>query len=154
MANFNRLTILGNLTAEPQLSYLPSGTSVTELRMAVNRKFKKQDGQTGEECLYLDCRAMGKTAELLAQYLHKGHSVLLDGRLQLDQWTDKQGEKRSKHRMFIESFQFLQSPQQGSTAPQAAGYQSKTQPPQPRPVAAPQQAQATLDSVGEDEIPF
>lgn len=109
MANFNKIILLGNLTRDPQLSYLPSNTPVVEFGLAVNRKFKRQDGEQGEETLFIDCRAFARTAELINQYVKKGEPLFVEGRLQLDRWQDKEGNQRSKHRVFVENFQFLSS---------------------------------------------
>lgn len=107
MANYNKIILMGNLTRDPNLSYLPSNTPVVEIGMAVNRRFRKQDGEQGEETLFVDCRAFGRTAELINQYCSKGRPLFVEGRLQLDQWQDRDGNKRSKHRVFIENFQFM-----------------------------------------------
>ncbi len=109
MANYNKILLMGNLTRDPQLSYLPSNTPVVEFGLAVNRRFKRQDGEQGEETLFIDCRAFGRTAEVINQYLQKGRPIFVEGRLQLDQWQDKDGNKRSKHRVFVENFQFVDS---------------------------------------------
>ncbi|MBI1375458.1 MAG: single-stranded DNA-binding protein [Phycisphaera sp.] len=109
MANFNKILLMGNLTRDPQLSHLPSNTPVVEIGLAVNRRFRRQDGEQGEETLFVDCRAYGRTAELINQYCRKGRPLFIEGRLQLDQWNDKDGNKRSKHRVFIENFQFVDS---------------------------------------------
>jgi single-strand DNA-binding protein len=107
MANYNKIMLMGNLTRDPQLSYLPSNTPVVEIGMAVNRRFRRQDGEQGEETLFIDCRAFARTAEVINQYFHKGEPIFIEGRLQLDQWEDKDGNKRSKHRVFIEKFEFV-----------------------------------------------
>lgn len=112
MANFNKVILLGNLTRDPQLSYLPNQTPVCEIGLAVNRKWKK-DGQTREETCFVDCRCYGKSAETLQKYTLKGSPILIEGRLQLDSWEDNSGQKRSKHRVIVESFQFLGSKPQG-----------------------------------------
>jgi single-strand DNA-binding protein len=107
MANYNKVILIGNLTRDPQMSYLPSQTPVTEIGLAVNRRWRGQDGQQREETCFVDCRAYGRQAELLNQYMRKGRPLLVEGRLQLDRWEDRDGQKRSKHRVFIERFQFL-----------------------------------------------
>ncbi len=109
MANFNKIMLLGNLTRDPQLSYLPSNTPVVELGLAVNRRYRRQDGEQAEETLFVDCRAYARSAEVLNQYCRKGSQLFVEGRLQLDRWTDKEGNPRSKHRVFIENFQFIGS---------------------------------------------
>ncbi|MCK4601082.1 MAG: single-stranded DNA-binding protein, partial [Phycisphaerae bacterium] len=107
MANYNKVILMGNLTRDPQLSYLPSQTPVVEIGLAVNRKWKGQDGQKREEACFVDCRAYGKQAEVMNQYLSKGRPILIEGRLQLSSWEDKEGNKRSKLRVVVERFQFL-----------------------------------------------
>lgn len=89
------------------MSFLPSQTAVADFGLAVSRKWTGQDGQQKEETCFVDCRCFGKQAETLNKYCKKGSPLFIDGRLTLDQWNDKEGNKRSKHRITIESFQFL-----------------------------------------------
>ncbi len=107
MANFNKVILAGNLTRDPQLSYLPSNTPVVEFGLAINRKWKSQNGEMRDETCFVDCSCFGKQAETLNQYMSKGGSLLVEGRLQLQQWTAKDGTKRSKHKVIVEQFQFL-----------------------------------------------
>lgn len=109
MASFNRIILLGNLTRDPQLSYLPSQTPVVEFGLATNRRWTGSDGQQREETCFVDCRAFGKPAEILSKYLNKGRAVLIEGRLTLDQWEGPDGSKRSKHRVTVENFTFVDS---------------------------------------------
>jgi len=120
MASYNKVILMGNLTRDPQLSYLPSQTPVVEFGLAVNRKWKDQSGQPREDVCFIDCRAYGKTAETLNHYTSKGKAILIEGRLQFDQWEGKDGTKRSKHRVFVESFQFVGAPTAGGTGPRPA----------------------------------
>jgi single-strand DNA-binding protein len=114
MANgYNKVILVGNLTRDPQTSYLPSQTPVVEFGLAVNRKWKDQSGQQREDVCFIDCRAMGRIAEIIQQYLTKGKQVLIDGRLQFDSWEGKDGTKRSKHRVFVENMQMLGAPGPG-----------------------------------------
>ena len=105
--NFNRIYLGGNLTRNPELTYLPSQTAVVEFGMAVNRNWKSKDGEKKEEVCFVDCRAFGKTAENLNKYLAKGNPLFVEGRLTFDSWTAQDGSKRSKHRVTVENFQFL-----------------------------------------------
>ena len=108
MANFNQVILLGNLTRDPQLKYLPNQTPVVEFGLAVSRKFKMQNGEEREEVCFVDCSAFGKQAEVINQYCQKGKSLLVEGRLKYDTWEDKQGGgKRSKHSVVVDNFQFL-----------------------------------------------
>ncbi len=112
---------MGNLTRDPQLKQTPNNMSVAEIGLACNRKFKSKEGEMRKEVTYVDCEAWGRTAETMAKYLTKGKPVFVEGRLKLDQWQDKDGNNRSKLRVVIESFQFIDSRGgQSSTPPQAA----------------------------------
>jgi single-strand DNA-binding protein len=110
MANFNKVLLMGNLTRDPQLSYLPSQTPVVEFGIAVNRKWTSKEGQAKEDVCFVDCRAFGKTAENINKYLHKGQPLFVEGRLEYDTWTAQDGTKKSKHRIHVDTFQFIGAP--------------------------------------------
>jgi single-strand DNA-binding protein len=107
MASLNKVLLMGNLTRDPQLSYLPSQTAVVEFGMAMSRKFKKQDGSMGEDTCFVDCRMFGKRAETINKYFKKGEPIFVEGRLQFDQWQSQDGSKKSKLRVFVENFEFI-----------------------------------------------
>ena len=134
MASFNKVILMGNLTRDPQLSYLPSQTPVVEIGLAVNHRYKGQDGQTHDKVCFVDCRMFGKRAEILNQYMRKGQPLMVEGRLELDQWEAQDGSKRSKHRVFIENFTFVGGNQQqqggGGYQQQGGGYQQPQSQPQ------------------------
>ena len=138
MANYNRIILVGNLTRDPALSYLPSQTAVVDFGLAVNRKWKSQDGQQREEVLFIDCRAFGKGAEVINQYVKKGSQLLVEGRLTFDTWDGKDGTKHSKHRVTVDNFQFVGGRDEAKPQQEA---------PKPRPAAV------TTPPV-DDEIPF
>ncbi len=176
MASFNKVILLGNLTRDPQLKYLPSQTAVAEFGLACNRKFKTQSGEEREEVTFIDCTAFGRQAEIINQYCQKGRPLFIDGRLKYDSWEDKQGGgKRSKVTVVIENFQLLGGPQ-GAGGPGGGGagnagggggggYEDQSQ--RPRQSApprgnrpAPQQQSPQAEPFGdeqefkEDDIPF
>ena len=105
--NVNRVFIAGNLTREPQLSYLPSNAAVVEFGVAVNRKWRTKDGEQREEVAFIDCRAFAKTAETINQFFTKGKAIFVEGRLKFDSWDGKDGTKRSKLYMIVDQFQFV-----------------------------------------------
>ncbi len=109
MANLNKVMIIGNLTADPEVRTTPRGTSLTELRLAVNRVTGGQgEGERREETTFLDVTCWGRTGEVAAQYLAKGRPVFIEGRLQQDSWEDKQtGQRRSRIRIVAENLQLL-----------------------------------------------
>ena len=108
-ANFNKVILVGNLTRDPEVRYTPGGTAVSEIGLAVSRQwFDKNSNQRKEETTFVDVTLWARTAEVAGEYLSKGRSVLIEGRLQLDTWDDKEtGKKRSKLRVVCESMQML-----------------------------------------------
>ena len=109
MANLNKVMLIGNLTADPEVRQTPRGNSLTELRLAVNRVSSgPNDGERREETTFLDVTCWGRTGEVAAQYLSKGRPVFIEGRLQMDTWEDKQtGQRRSRIRIIAENLQLL-----------------------------------------------
>jgi len=108
MPSYNKVLLMGNLTRDVQLKSLPSGQPVAEIGLAINRKFKTKDGQDREEVTYVDCECWGPRAEVIAKYFSKGKPIFIEGRLKLDSWEDKDGQKRSKMRVVIDDFQFVE----------------------------------------------
>ncbi len=109
MASFNKVILVGNLTRDPQVRYTPGGSAVAEVGLAVNRSwFDKNSNSRKEETTFVDVTLWGRTAEVASEYLTKGRSVLIEGRLQLDQWDDKEsGQKRSKLKVVGENMTML-----------------------------------------------
>ena len=108
MGNFNKVILLGNLTRDIELRHTQSNQAVANFSIAVNRQWKDQSGQTHEEATFVDCESWGRQAEVMHQYLGKGREVMLEGRLRMDRWQDKQsGANRSKLVVVVESFQFI-----------------------------------------------
>src|SRR5215831_20058533 len=130
MANFNKVILAGNLTRDPELRYTPKGMAIAKIGLALNRTWKNEAGETKEDTTFVDVDAFGRQAEVIGQYLKKGRPILIEGRLRLDQWDDKQtGQKRSKLGVVLESFQFMDSGRgdgggdgfrRGNSAPAAA----------------------------------
>lgn len=119
MASFNKVILVGNLTRDVDLRFTPKGTAVAKLGIAVNRKWRTEAGEENEEVTFIDIDSFGKQAETLANYLKKGSPLLVEGRLKLDQWDDKQsGQKRSKLGVVLEAFQFLGGPKDGEAKPE------------------------------------
>ncbi len=155
MASFNKVIIAGNLTRDPELRYTPKGTAVARLGLAVNRSYTTESGERKEEVNFIDVEAFGRQAEVLAQYMKKGRPLLVEGRLKLDTWEDKNThQKQSKLKVVLEGFSFIDSnregqagapeaprPRQAPTAAASAGAVA----PSPEPDAPP---------VEEDDVPF
>jgi len=165
MANFNKVILAGNITRDPQVRYTPNGTAVADFGVAINRQWKGQDGQTKEEVCFIDVQAWSRTGEIITDHLGKGDPILIEGRLQMHSWQGQDGQKRTKHVVVVESFQFIgrrsQTDQSGQPRPprQPRQGQPPSQPP-PGPPPGPQQQDppaspdAPPDSFGGEDIPF
>src|SRR5271167_1251187 len=108
MASFNKVILVGNLTRDPELRYTPKGTAVAKVGLAVNRVWTNEAGEKKEDVTFVDVEVWGRTAENVGQYMRKGRPILIEGRLKLDQWDDKQtGQKKSRLGVVAETVQFL-----------------------------------------------
>ena len=150
MPNYNKVILMGNLTRDPEVKYTSGGTAIAKLGMAINRTWTNKEGQKQEETTFVDVDAFGRQAEVIRQYLKKGRPVMIEGRLKLDQWDDKQtGQKRSKLGVTLEGFQFLDSRGEGGGGGQ--GYQSDA------PAAGASSASASAPAANipeDDDVPF
>jgi single-strand DNA-binding protein len=109
MANFNRVILAGNLTKDPVLSYTPSNTALCEFGMAINRRWRDKDGNQKDDVCFVDLTSYGRQAETINQYMKKGSPMLIEGRLRFRQWTNKEGQNRSRLDVVVENFTFLGS---------------------------------------------
>lgn len=155
MASFNKVILVGNLTRDPELRYTPKGMAIAKVGLAVNRVWTSESGEKKEEVTFVDVDVFGRTAENVAQYMRKGRSILIEGRLRLDQWDDKQtGQKRSKLGVVAEIVQFLGSPT-GSSEGAAAAHRPAAAAPTAAPVAAPAaEAETDTPPPEQDDVPF
>lgn len=152
MASFNKVILLGNLTRDPEVRYTPKGSAVCDLGLAVNRQYSLENGEKREEVTYVDVVLWARLAEIAGEYLKKGRPVLIEGRLQLDSWDDKQsGQKRTKMRVVGETMQLLGSRPnagaEGDESPSGSYAKSSSKSTAPPPRAAPSERD-------DDEIPF
>jgi len=151
MANFNKVILVGNLTRDPELRYTPKGMAIAKVGLAINRNWTSEGGEKKEEVTFVDVDIFGRTAENVAQYMKKGRPILIEGRLRLDQWDDKQtGQKRSRLGVVAETVQFLGSPtggggDGGESAPRRSAPASA---PAPSPAAEPDMPPP------DDDVPF
>ena len=121
MASLNKVMLIGNLTRDPELRYIPNGTAVADLGLAVNRNYTSREGERKTDTCFVDVVVWQKSAESCKEYLQKGSPVFVEGRLQLDTWENKQGEKRSKMRVVAERVQFLSSSQKSQAGTESDG---------------------------------
>jgi single-strand DNA-binding protein len=125
MASFNRVILVGNLTRDPELRYIPSGTAVSDIGLAVNDRVKKGD-QWVDETTFVDITLWGRTAEIANEYLSKGAPVLIEGRLKLDRW-EKEGQKHSKLKVVCDKMQMLGGKDGGARGGRGGGGGSSDQ---------------------------
>lgn len=151
MASFNKVILMGNLTRDPELRYTPKGTAIAKIGLALNRVWTTETGEKKEEVTFVDVDAFGRQAETIGQYMKKGRPILVEGRLKLDQWDDKQtGQKRSRLGVILEAFQFLDS-----GGGRAGGAETGAEPVRSRPAAAPAAEPVHGDAPPEsDDVPF
>jgi single-strand DNA-binding protein len=152
MASFNKVILVGNLTRDPEVRYTPKGSAVADVGIAVNRQYTLENGDKREEVMFVDVTFWGRTAEIAGEYLKKGRSILIEGRLQMDTWDDKQsGQKRSKLKVVGEMMQMLGSRPGGGGG--SAGEELDQSRSTSRP-APPPKASAPSAEPDDDEIPF
>src|SRR5262245_56336045 len=143
MANFNKVILAGNLTRDPELRFTPKGTAICKFGLAINRTWTNETGEKKEEVTFVDLDAFGRQAETIDQDIKKGDGIMIEGRLRLEQWDDKQtGQKRSKLGVVVEGFQFTGSGGRSGEAPNAS-----TDAPRSRAAAATPAAAAGSGSV-------
>lgn len=148
MASFNRVVLLGNLTRDIELRYIGNGTAVTDVGLAVNDRVKKND-QWVDETTFVDITLWGRTAEVANEYLSKGSSVLIEGRLKMESW-EKDGQKRTKLKVVGERMQMVGGKGGGGGGGQSGGSSNRTASADPH-----EYSSASMDMMPpDDEIPF
>ena len=149
MASYNRVVLVGNLTRDPELRYIPSGTAVSDITLAVNDRYKNANGEWVEEVNFIDVTLWARQAEVACEYLSKGSSVLIEGRLKYDTW-EKEGQKHSKLRVVGERMQMLGS-RGGSSSQSQSDYDSSEY---SQPAGASAGSGGSPGESGGDDIPF
>ena len=144
MSNYNKIILMGNVTRDPELKYLPNGNPVIEIGLAVSRRWNdKQTGEKREATTFVECKCFGRGAEVIDKYVNKGDPLFLDGRLEFRTWEDKStGGRRSKHEVLIENFELMGQRDRGEQ--RASGQQQQQQ----------QQRQPAADPYQGEDVPF
>jgi len=158
MASFNKVILMGNLTKDPEVRYLPSGVAVCDLSLAMNETFKNKAGEQVEQTCYVDIVVWARQAETCGEYLRKGSQALVEGRLQLDKWESKEGESRSKLRVRADRVQFLGSPRGEGRGQREDDREPPAERPEParEPAEAPPPPPPSNDGLegDDDDLPF
>jgi single-strand DNA-binding protein len=155
MANFNKVILAGNLTRDPDLRFTAKGMAIAKFGLAVNRRWTSETGEKRDEATFVDIEAFGRQAETIGQYLRKGSPFLVEGRLKLDTWDDKQtNQKRSRLLVVLESFSFLESKGAVGVANEPPASRVAPAPPaSPPPPPAPS-PEPEGGAPEEDDVPF
>ena len=158
---YNKIILIGNMTRELELRYIPSGAAIGKSAIATSHKYKAQDGTQKEEVCFLDFNIFGKGAEILNQYTHKGSKIMLEGRLVLESWTAPDGTARHKHSLRVEEFKFLDTKDKSNDnqneSQSYSGYQQRQQQQNAQPNRQPKQVEEYMPDIDIDddsEIPF
>lgn len=146
MADLNRVILAGRLTRDPDVRFTPSGTAVADLGVAISERFKTRSGEWEERAVFVDVVVWGRQAETSGEYLSKGSPVLIEGRLQLDQWETQQGDKRSRLRVRADRVQFLGQRSGGGRGEMADAPQDM--------MPKAQAGDSAPESADDDDIPF
>ncbi|TFE68505.1 single-stranded DNA-binding protein [Methylacidiphilum caldifontis] len=145
MADLNKVFLIGNLTRDPECRYTPKGTPVGDLSLAINSSYRSQDGQVKDEVCFVEVVIWGRQAETCKEYLQKGSLIFVEGRLQMEQWETKEGEKRSRMRVRADRIQFLGKAKGSSQSTPVESSSTKTD----TAFSSPEEPQA-----GDEEVPF
>jgi len=148
MRGFNKVTLMGNLTRDPELRTTPQGSQVCSFSLAVNRTWKNANGEQQEAVDYIDCNVWGKPAEIIDQYMNKGSGILVAGRLQQRSW-EQEGQKRSKVEVVVEDFNFVGGGNDNSAQSRSSNNSSSSS---NKPAGEKKPATKNEDSSGDDPI--
>ena len=144
--DYNKVIIGGTLVRDPELRYTPGGTAVCEFGIAINERWTDRDGGKQERTTFADVTAFGRTAEVIAEYFRKGGQIMIEGKLQTDEWQDKNsGQKRSKLKVVANGFQFVNKNEGGGSAPRGD---------RPRDVKEEEKVPEDRGAFEDDDIPF
>jgi single-strand DNA-binding protein len=150
--SFNRVLLMGNLTRDVEVRHTANNLAIAKFGLACNRRWKTPEGEQREEVMFVDCEGFGKTAEFLSQFFSKGRPILIEGRLKLDQWEDKETKaKRSKHVVVVENCSFVDSKPGGGGGGGSEEGSAPRVTTRPAASTAPAGAAPTM---GEEDIPF
>ena len=156
MASLNKVLLIGNLTRDPDVRMLSNGRPVCNFGLALNRNYKDAEGNRKEEVTFVDVECYGPRAEAVGRFFTKGRSIFVEGRLKLDQWESKEGEKRSAIRVVLDNFEFVDSKQDGQSSgdrqPSSSSNSSPT--PQPMPEVSNESASPSSDPDLDEDVPF
>ncbi len=153
MASLNKVLLIGNLTRDPDVRMMSNGRPVCNFGIALNRSYKDSEGNRKDETTFVDVECFGPRAEAVGRFFTKGRAIFVEGRLKLDQWESKEGEKRSAIRVVLDNFEFVDS-KQDSTTNQSRNIQSTSSSADITQSPANQDSQLNQEEDLDDDVPF
>lgn len=156
MASLNKVLLIGNLTRDPDVKMMTNGRPVCNFGLALNRSYKDSEGNKKDETTFVDVECFGPRAEAVGRFFTKGRAIFVEGRLKLDQWESKEGEKRSAIRVVLDNFEFVDSRQESqNNQPDVSATSSEPSTPSqsnspPSNTAVPKSSDPELD----EDVPF
>lgn len=153
MASLNKVLLIGNLTRDPDVRMMTNGRPVCNFGLALNRSYKDAEGNRKDETTFVDVECFGPRAEAVGRFFTKGRAIFVEGRLKLDQWETKEGEKRSAIRVVLDNFEFVDSRQEATSANAVSSgdkISAQAGPPNEKLVADSKEADPELD----EDVPF
>ena len=152
MASLNKVLLIGNLTRDPDVRMMSNGRPVCNFGLALNRSYKDGEGNRKDETTFVEVESFGPRAEAVGRFFTKGRSIFIEGRLKLDQWESKEGEKRSALRVVLDSFEFVDSKQDGAS-PQPRTSETATSPESEDTKSSTSPTENKEDAL-DDDVPF
>ena len=153
MASLNKVLLIGNLTRDPDVRMMSNGRPVCNFGLALNRNYKDSEGNRKEEVTFVDVECFGPRAEAVAKFFTKGRSIFVEGRLKLDQWESKEGEKRSAIRVVLDNFEFVDS-KQDVPSNQGRNIETTSSTPSSSSDSPRSESTPSSDSDLDDDVPF
>ena len=156
MASLNKVLLIGNLTRDPDVRMLSNGRPVCNFGLALNRNYKDAEGNRKEEVTFIDVECYGPRAEAVGRFFTKGRSIFVEGRLKLDQWESKEGEKRSAIRVVLDNFEFVDSKQDGQPSVDRQSFSPSNSSPTPQvvPEGSNENSGPSSDPDLDEDVPF
>ena len=159
MASLNKVLLIGNLTRDPDVRVMTNGRPVCNFGLALNRSYKDAEGNRKEEVTFVDVECFGPRAEAVGRFFTKGRAIFVEGRLKLDQWESKEGEKRSALRVVLDNFEFVDSKQDSAPSQGAKPYEAPKASPSTETAVStdtetPSSASTQSDPELEEDVPF
>lgn len=158
MASLNKVLLIGNLTRDPDVRMMSNGRPVCNFGLALNRSYKDAEGNRKDETTFVEVESFGPRAEAIGKFFAKGRAIFIEGRLKLDQWESKEGEKRSALKVVLDSFEFVDSKQEGTSAEPRNTELASSPTPSPSPKTDPTKESSPPSTANntdlDDDVPF